>query len=92
MLQADGSDQVAALAGSFNYLMLAGYVCGGWQMARSALAAQAGIAAGREEGFYRSKLLTAAFYAEQILPEAGALLAAVKAGASYAQDIPDEQF
>jgi len=28
------------MAVSVNYLMLAGYVCGGWQMARAALAAQ----------------------------------------------------
>ncbi|HEX3347173.1 MAG TPA: acyl-CoA dehydrogenase, partial [Acetobacteraceae bacterium] len=92
MLQAGGSDQVAAFAASVNYLMLTGYVCGGWQMARSALAARARLGSGREEGFYRTKILTAAFYAEQILPRASGLLTAVKAGSSYAQEIPDEQF
>ena len=52
--------------------MLTGYVCGGWQMARAALAAQAGLASGEDEGFYRAKIVTAVFYAQQILPKAGA--------------------
>jgi hypothetical protein len=73
-------------------MMLAGYLCGGWQMARAALAARARIASGTDEDFYRAKIATARFYAEQILPKANALLTAVKSGASTALALPEEQF
>jgi acyl-CoA dehydrogenase len=81
-----------ALASSSNYMMLTGYVCGGWQMARAALAARAGLASGQDDGFRRAKILTAVFYAEQILPKAAGLLIAVKGGASGAMDLPEDQF
>ncbi|MEO5895439.1 MAG: acyl-CoA dehydrogenase C-terminal domain-containing protein [Vicinamibacterales bacterium] len=51
--------------------MLAGTVCGGWQMAVPAKAALRRLAAGEGNGdFLRATLLTARFYAEQILPRA----------------------
>ena len=92
VLQALARDPNEALATSVNYLMLAGYVCGGWQMARAALAAQAKLAAGEDEAFHRGKIATARFYADQILPKAGALLAAVVSGASTALSMAEEQF
>jgi acyl-CoA dehydrogenase len=91
-LQTIGQDQDAALAASVSYLMLTGYVCGGWQMARAALAAQAGLASGGDEAFCRAKIATATFYAEQILPKASALLTVVQSGASTTLALPDEQF
>jgi acyl-CoA dehydrogenase len=91
-LQTIGQDQDAALAASVSYLMLTGTVCGGWQMARAALAAQAGLATGGDEAFYRAKIATATFYAEQILPKAAALLTVVRSGASTALALPEEQF
>jgi 3-(methylthio)propanoyl-CoA dehydrogenase len=92
MLQAIGQDPNAALGASVNYMMLTGYVCGGWQMARAALAARARLAAGADEDFYRAKIATARFYAEQILPKASGLLAAVKSGGSTALMLPEDQF
>jgi len=91
-LQTIGQDQDAALAASVSYLMLTGTVCGGWQMARAALAAQAGLATGGDEAFYRAKIATATFYADQILPKAAALLTVVRSGASTALALPEEQF
>lgn len=82
----------SALAGSVNYLMLTGYVCGGWQMARAALAAQARLASGENPSFHEAKLITARFYAEQILPKAGALLKAVKSGGKSTTALSEEQF
>jgi hypothetical protein len=88
-----------AIAGSIaagnrraNYMMLTGYVCGGWQMARAALAACARLAEGADEDFYRAKIATARFYAEQMLPNASSLLAAVKSGGSAALMRPEDQF
>ena len=92
VLQALGQDPNAALAASGNYLMLTGYVCGGWQMARAALAAKTNLNAGEDPGFYSAKLATARFYVDQVLPKADALLKAVQSGASSAFALTDEQF
>src|SRR5271169_1391356 len=85
-------DPNAALAASVNYMMLTGYVCGGWQMARAALAARARLGSGADDGFCRTKIATARFYAEQILPRASALLPIVRSGASTAFALDEEQF
>jgi len=92
MRQMIGRDPNAAFGASVNYMMLTGYVCGGWQMARAALAARARLTAGADEDFYRAKIATARFYAEQILPKATALLAVVKSGASTALALDEAQF
>jgi len=70
----------AVFAASVPYLMLAGVVHGGWQMARAALACQRQLAEGATDPFYRAKLSTALFYGAQILPRALSLSAAVRAG------------
>jgi alkylation response protein AidB-like acyl-CoA dehydrogenase len=92
MLQTIGQDPNAALGASVNYMMLTGYVCGGWQTARAALAARARLAEVADEDFYRAKIATARFYAEQILPKANALLTAVKSGGSTALMLSEDQF
>ena len=92
VLQTIRQDPNAAHAASVNYMMLTGYVCGGWQMARAAIAARSMLASGGDEPFCRAKIATARFYAEQILPKASALLTAVKSGASTAFALDEEQF
>jgi acyl-CoA dehydrogenase len=81
----------AALAASVSYLMLVGYVCGGWQMARAAAVARTRLAAGEDEGFHRAKIATARFYADQVLPKVSALGAAVMSGASTALALEEAQ-
>jgi len=71
----------AVYAASVPYLMLAGTVHGGWQMARAALACRRQLAEGSTDPFYRAKLATALFYGAQVLPRALSLAAAVRAGA-----------
>jgi alkylation response protein AidB-like acyl-CoA dehydrogenase len=85
-------DPDAALAASVNYLMLVGTVCGGWQMARAAVAARKCLQSGQHQGFYRAKIATATFYAEQIMPKALALLNIVKSGASTAMTLGEDCF
>jgi len=58
-----------------------GVLTGGWLMLKSAVAAQAKIDAGSDDAFYTSKLATAQFYVEQILPRALAHKTAVMSGA-----------
>ncbi|MGH9231184.1 MAG: acyl-CoA dehydrogenase, partial [Acidimicrobiales bacterium] len=70
-----------ALAGATPYLRMCGVVTGGWLLARSAHAAVRALDAGRgDAGFLRQKVVTARFYAEQLLPQAAGLAPAVTAG------------
>ncbi len=76
------SDPNQALAGATPYLRLFGVVAGGWVMARQALAANALAAAGEGDAdFLAAKVVTARFYAENLLPQALGLVAPVTAGA-----------
>jgi len=92
VLETVNRDPQAAMAASVNYLMLVGYVCGGWQMARAALVCKREYQSPEDQTFYRQKLATARFYADQILPKVGALLKAVTSGASTAMSLTEEQF
>jgi alkylation response protein AidB-like acyl-CoA dehydrogenase len=92
MLRVLPTDIDEALAGSVDYLMMTGYVCGGWQMARAALTASKRDAKGEDQEFHRTKLVTARFYAEKILPKVQALQKTILRGASGASDIAIEQY
>ena len=71
-------------AGSVPYLMLAGNVVAGWQLARALLVAEAQLACGEGDAtFLHAKVATARFYAEHLLSKAtGARDAIVDGGAS----------
>jgi len=71
----------AVFAGSVPYLMLAGTVLAGWQMARALLAAERRLAAGEDAEFMRAKITTARFYADHILVKAPALRDSIVEGA-----------
>ena len=71
----------AAYAGSVPYLMLAGNLVAGWQLARSLLVAEDRLAAGVDAPFMTAKIATARFYAEHILSRAGGLRDAIVEGA-----------
>jgi 3-(methylsulfanyl)propanoyl-CoA dehydrogenase len=86
LIEHGGAEPNSALAGATPYLRMAGLVTGGWLLTRSALAA-AELLAGDGDGefsaeFLAQKLVTARFYATQLLPQAAGLLPAVTAGAS----------
>jgi 3-(methylsulfanyl)propanoyl-CoA dehydrogenase len=71
------------LAGASPYLRMSGIVIGGWLLTRSALAAAAlrvGDGGGFSDDFLAQKLVTARFYAAQLLPQAAGLAPAVTAG------------
>jgi alkylation response protein AidB-like acyl-CoA dehydrogenase len=61
------NDPNAVFAGSVPYLMLAGNLMAGWQMARALLVAEQRVAAGEQTDFMRAKVHTARFYADHIL-------------------------
>jgi hypothetical protein len=80
ILEQSASNIRAAYSSSVPYLMLAGVVHGGWQMARAVLACRRHLAAGSTDPFHASKMATGLFYAAHILPRSLALSAAVRAG------------
>ena len=72
----------ATFAGSVPYLMLAGNLMSGWQLARSLLVAEDQLAAGEGDAeFLQAKVTTARFYAEHLLSKAPATRDAIVEGA-----------
>jgi 3-(methylthio)propanoyl-CoA dehydrogenase len=61
------NDPNAVFAGGVPYLLLAGNLMAGWQMARALLVAEQRLAAGEQAEFMRAKIQTARFYADHIL-------------------------
>ena len=69
------------LTAAVPYLDLAVIVSGGWLMGKAALAAASYLDKGEGDlPFYKAKLASAAFYADQMLPQAAAKAATVMAG------------
>jgi butyryl-CoA dehydrogenase len=88
-----GADVKAVHAGAVPFLKLAGIVCGGWQMARAALAAQRQLVEGSgEKGFLTAKIVTARFFADHVLAQAPGLRDAVVQGASGVLALSERQF
>jgi len=77
----------AVFAGSVPYLMLAGTVLAGWQMARALLAAE-----GRDDDFARAKVATARFYGDHILNRAAAMRDSIVEGADAITGMALEAF
>ena len=73
-------------------LRLLGYVLGGYQLARSAKIARARLDANEgDQGFYLSKLATAWFYAESILPQVhGLAITIIKGSRTVMSVLPDQ--
>jgi len=80
-------------AASFDYMQLTGYLCLGWCWARMAAVSAAALKAGAADAaFHKSKLATARFYFQRILPRAEAHLDALGAGARSLMDLTPDQF
>jgi acyl-CoA dehydrogenase len=81
------------LTAAVPYLSLAVVVCNGWMMAKAALAAAGYLDQGEGDlPFYRAKLASARFYADQMLPQAIAFAETVKAGDAAIAGLGDELF
>jgi hypothetical protein len=82
----------AVFAGSVPYLMLAGTVVCGWQMARALMAAEDRLAEGTDAAFMQAKITTARFYADHILNKASGLRDSIVEGADSVTTMPLESF
>jgi 3-(methylthio)propanoyl-CoA dehydrogenase len=79
-------------AGSVPYLMLAGNLMAGWQMARALMVAEDRLAAGEEPAFMQAKIATARFYADHILSRVPGQRDSIVAGAESVMSMPLEAF
>jgi hypothetical protein len=82
----------AVYAGSVPYLMLAGTVLAGWQMARALMAAEDALATGEEIEFMNAKIATARFYGDHILNKATGLRDSIVEGADAVTALSLESF
>ncbi|RCW73016.1 acyl-CoA dehydrogenase [Pseudorhodoferax soli] len=87
---ASRSDPNAVYAGSVPYLLLAGNLVAGWQLARGLLAAEQNRA--EDPAFMQAKIATARFYAEHILTRAPGQRDAIVDGAASVTALPLEAF
>ncbi|MBI2993109.1 MAG: acyl-CoA dehydrogenase [Gammaproteobacteria bacterium] len=76
-------------AASVDYLMLAGTVCGAWQMARASLAV---MQDGYDARLRQAKLVTARFYMEHLLPRSQAYFESIQAGHESIMALGEDQF
>ncbi len=82
----------AVFAGSVPYLMLAGNVMAGWQLARALLVAEDKLAAGEDTSFMKAKIATAHFYADHILSKAGSTRDSITLGHEATNHMALESF
>ena len=78
-------------AAASEYLRLFGLVALGYLWARMA---QISIEkqGGDDNGFYAAKIITARFFMERVLPQTGALFAAIMSGSNTIMEFPDDTF
>ena len=80
-------------AASVEYLRLFGLVALGFMWVRMAVIAAEKVQLGAVDApFYQAKLATARFYVERVLPQAGGLLFAIKAGKAPLMEMPEAAF
>jgi alkylation response protein AidB-like acyl-CoA dehydrogenase len=93
LLKHASTDRNVAGGASVNFMMLMGFLCGGWIMGRSALKALQLLEndAG-DEGFLKTKQVTAKFYFDHLLPRTGSYLAIIKSGSESMMALDAEQF
>ncbi len=80
-------------AGAFSYLGITGIVAVGLMWLRMAKVAARKLAEGADDkAFYEAKLVTARYFAERLMPEAGALRREIEGGSDSMMALPVEAF
>jgi len=75
---------------AYNFLMMMGYVCGGWYVAKAAEKAQQKLDSG--DDFYARKFSVAEFYFSQLLPRHKSFLEAIVEGAEPGVELSEDCF
>jgi 3-(methylthio)propanoyl-CoA dehydrogenase len=93
MVETHAANPALALAGATPYLRLFGTVAGGWLMAMAALSALRRLGEDPSQSrFLKAKLVTARFYADNLLVEADGLSAQIMRGGPSVLALPAELF
>ncbi|MDX2419110.1 MAG: acyl-CoA dehydrogenase [Xanthomonadales bacterium] len=93
LLENGPQDRNAAGGASVNFMMLMGYLCGGWVMGKAAIKATQMLQAdGADEAFLKTKQVTAQFYFDHLLPRTASYLVPIKAGNGSMMALDAEQF
>jgi 3-(methylthio)propanoyl-CoA dehydrogenase len=93
MVPAFGAQPRVAHAGAVPYLRLWGVVVGGWQMGRAALIAARNLKDGKGSApFMKTKIATARYYAECLLPQAAGYTRAIVEGGDSALALAATEF
>lgn len=92
LLENASADRNAVSGASVNYMMLMGYLCGGWVLGRSALKASQLLEAGGDAAFLKTKQVTAQFYFDHLLPRTTSCLAAITAGSDSMMALTEDRF
>ncbi len=82
----------AVFSGSVPYLMLAGNLVAGWQLARAMLVAQTPAAQAEDAAFMAAKITTARFYADHLLSKAPGIRDSIVEGADSVTALALEAF
>ncbi|PAJ74970.1 acyl-CoA dehydrogenase [Pseudoalteromonas sp. NBT06-2] len=87
------ADKSAAGSVSVNFMMMFGYICGAWMMAKAAIKSQQKLDLGEDKTeFFKAKLVTAQFYFEHLLPRIHTNFASIQAGSDSIMSLPEDQF
>ncbi|MCB1619725.1 MAG: acyl-CoA dehydrogenase [Thiothrix sp.] len=87
------TDKALSATVCVHFLLLFGYLCGGWLLAKGALQAKALLDTGAgDTDFLQAKLISMHCYQEQLLPRTQACLAAIRAGSTHVMAMPEDRF
>ena len=93
ILETYTQDTNKVAAGATPFLRLFGTVAGGWMMGRMAIAAKGALdQANGDSAFLESKLATARYYADNILPQTAGLVPVITDGGDSVMALADDQF
>ncbi len=92
VLEQAQSNQKFVGAVAYNYLMMMGYICGAWYMARAAEVAVTAMNSGSTDEFYARKLTSSTFYFSQLLPRHKGYMEAVVEGADIGVQLSEASF
>lgn len=93
MLNAQDQDPRLPAAASVPYLMMLGTLLGGWQLAQSAIKADAFLKANIGDArFMKGKIVTAEFYIEHLMTRVGGYAKTIREGSETVFRLNDNQF
>ncbi|OPX56012.1 Acyl-CoA dehydrogenase [Oceanospirillum multiglobuliferum] len=88
----NSTDKATPAALAFNYLMLSSYVVAGWQMLIAADKANNQLKLEANQPFYQAKVLSGAFFLDQLLPRYHGYFESINNGAVSTLELPIDWF